>query len=170
MTIALGPKKLIDKLVDDFVYAIEHGMTLTKSCQLAGISYDTYLKWRRLGEDDRERGVDNEYTRFLVRIEQAEARFAIDRMDQITRANVWTAHAWVLEHRFPADFGTRQVVEMGGIGGGPIQTVDLAALSQLSVEELLVLEKAKRVIDGQNNANGSPSTERLPYTPRSLPS
>lgn len=174
MSISLGPKKMTDQVVELLVRAAEHGLPPTRAAAWAGISYTTLCDWRSRGEEDRERDVDTEYSRLLVRLEQAEAQKALDSLDLITAPNKpWTAHAWFLEHRFPADFGTRQVVEMSGPNGGPIQTVDLSQLSQLSVEELLVLEKAKRVIDGQNNADGSgagQSTGRLPYTPRSLPS
>lgn len=152
------------------MHAIDRGMSLSKACDYAGIAYGTFQQWRQFGEDAIERDVDNEYSRFLIDLRRHESLFAMSAMDKITAAPTWTAAAWQLERRFPADFGARQALEVTGANGGPIQTVDLAALSQLSVEELLVLEKAKRVIDGQNNANSSSSTERLPYTPRSLPS
>ena len=79
-------------------------MTVEAAVVLAGISTSTYYRW--LGADEKfSEEVDgaNRYFEAIAisRIKQA----AMDRMD-------WKAWAWMLEKRYPDDYGKRQELQV----------------------------------------------------------
>lgn len=145
------------EVVSKFMYAVSHGLPKTRACDYAGIAYDTYGRWAEEARLSRERGADNEYTDFIEKVRRAESEFAltqIDRIDQHGKRS-WTAAAWLLERRFPTDFGMRQALEVSAVGSGSmVPVVNEEQLSGLTTDELLALDTALRKLkatrDGQS--------------------
>lgn len=76
--------------------ALTAGATLKMAARAAGVSEDTLARWRV-----RHKGLADEMT-------QAEASGAVAALAQIQRAAAngsWQAAAWLLERRYPDDFG-----------------------------------------------------------------
>jgi hypothetical protein len=112
---------------------IAKGLTIAHSCSLAGISPHTYQQWKRRGRDEHEK--DGRYKHFITQIKRAEAHlqrrmlrvvrdaalkpFEWDEVKTVeyadgtgsetvttkTRPPQWTAAAWLLERKFPEEFG-----------------------------------------------------------------
>lgn len=82
----------IDRLLD----ALRIGATVQMACAAAGISDTTYYRW--LDGNERAAGA----------VEAAKTTAAVSALESIQRAAVngdWRAAAWLLERRYPADFG-----------------------------------------------------------------
>lgn len=87
--------------------AIERGLPYKQAAALAGISYMTLNRWRRQGEVD---GAPAEFRDFCYRLEAAEARAANTLLQAVSKAGRerdWRAAAWILERRYPEDWGKR---------------------------------------------------------------
>jgi transposase len=80
--------------------ALRMGATYEIACGYAGISTDTFQRWRAAD------------AAFAAQIKEAEGAAAVGWLAKIEKAandNVWQAAAWKLERRYPEQYG-RQVV------------------------------------------------------------
>lgn len=81
------------------VGAVKDGLPYRLACQVAGISEDTFKRWR---DDDAD---------FAEAIKKAETKAAREACAHITKNEAWQARAWYLERRFPEEFGLPQAIE-----------------------------------------------------------
>ena len=99
--------------------AIKYGLNITDSCRKASISKDTYF--RKLKRDKK----------FEDRVEKALIEFKQRLIISIQKAGLdparWTAHAWMLERKFPDEFGIRQKVEHSGNVDDPLRIIYVPA-------------------------------------------
>ena len=96
--------KYTEEAIKAIEQAISMGATYRLACQYAGISEDTFGRWR------------DKYAEFADRIKRAEGRAAVGWLDKIEKAATdgnWQAAAWKLERRYPHEYG-RQVQEQSG--------------------------------------------------------
>ena len=140
--VSTGPRSMTKHMVSRLLYAIDHGMPITKATDYAGIHYSTWRAWVVEAEESFQRGAENEYTRLIAQVKEHQADFAMRQMDKIDGSPSWTAAAWMLERVFPKDFGNKQAVELSGPDGGPVVTTNAEALKDMTTEELLALDSA----------------------------
>lgn len=98
------PTKLTPATVKKVMRALELGMTYRRACASAGISYDTFNDWRKTNP------------KFLEQCEEAEAagvERCLVRIHQAAEEGTWQAGAWLLERRYPHEYG-RTVQEHAG--------------------------------------------------------
>jgi hypothetical protein len=115
---------------DLIIDAVNDGCTLRLAAKAGGISYETLRTWLRAADDGDER-----YVPFAKRFYAAEATGARENFRNIKNAGAsdWRASAWILEHRYPEEYGTKQRTELSGPDGGPI-AVNTPALEQAAQE------------------------------------
>lgn len=128
------PSKRSPERVERICDALRSGNTRRAACLLAGIGEATFFRW--LNEDQ-------EFRETVERAEaQAEARF-VAQVESAALGGTWTAAAWWLERRRPADYARRDKVdsrvELSGPNGGPVETV-----ATLSDHEKRALREAIR--------------------------
>jgi transposase len=108
MTRKVGrPSKLTKETIDVLVKCIKTGMYYEQSCDLADISYDTFKRWMRLGEENKS----EEYQTFYTTIKQAKAYVLQRNLEIIDKAAAdgkWQAAAWKLERRYPTQYGRQE--------------------------------------------------------------
>lgn len=115
--------------------AIEDGLPLKQSAMLAGISYDSLNRWRIRGES---KSAPLEFCDFCKALRHSEAiamQRLVGRIQAAGEAD-WKASAWMLEKRFPDEFGKPQRVEHSGPEGKPIEA--------LAIVEPEVLQRMKK--------------------------
>lgn len=108
---------------------VESGTSLSVAARTVGVSSSTVQRWIRDGEANMARCEDtgdplspqgefaSEYARTIGRVQgMLHAR--------ISAAEDWRAAAWLLERRFPADYGPRQVVAVDTADGVDERDVD----------------------------------------------
>lgn len=102
------PSKLTSEVEARIVEAVELGATWERAADAAGIGASTLREWRQRGEAGEE-----PFSAFLAALKRAEgdgvAR-ALRTIRQASESGTWQAAAWLLERRYPADYGRRTEV------------------------------------------------------------
>ena len=98
------PTRTQKAIKEEIIENLKTGMTIEASAVLAGVCRTTYYNYR--DRDPKFAEEADQASRWaeaicLERIKQA----AMDRMD-------WKAWAWILEKRFPDDYGKRQELQV----------------------------------------------------------
>ena len=111
------PTKLTPEVRDLIVDGINAGLTFGLTCARAGVSPATFYRWLDRGETAKS-GVFRE---FCDTVSRAKADSALRLVSQITlqAPTDWRAAAFLLERRFPDDYGKRS--EITGKDGGPVK-------------------------------------------------
>ena len=101
--------KYTPETVDKITQAIRLGATYQLACNYAGITYDTFNEWRKAKSE------------FSEAITQAEGDAAIKWLLLVNKGAQelpqWAA--WMLERRYPQEYGKR-TIEISGPNGGAI--------------------------------------------------
>jgi transposase len=110
------PSKKTQSTEEKIIEAVKQGMTYKLAAGYGGVSYETLRGWLKQGEEGDER-----FVAFFQAVQQAEAEGALENLKHINKSMDWRARAWVLEHRHPEEYGTRNHVTLAGDGDAPIQ-------------------------------------------------
>lgn len=108
---------------------IELGFTYESAAEGAGVSYSSFNNWRNRAKEAEKRledGVevppeDLPYLQFLQAVKKAEKRAKEKHLANIDKASKrsWYASAWILERRYPNEYG-RARLEVSGPEGSAI--------------------------------------------------
>jgi len=120
------PTKTKTAVKEEILENLRTGMTIKAAALLASISEKTFYNWRDADEvflKQCEEAVRFAEAVLLERVKQ----LAMDKMD-------WRAFAWILEKRFPDDYGKRQELK-----------VESTQSSDGTAEVLAMLEQVKEM-------------------------
>jgi len=136
----MAKTKLTPERQGAIVKLIREGNYIYRACQAVGISQQTYEQWVKRGEQ----GDGEIYIAFLEAIKKAESEFIAENVAIIQTAakKNWFAAAWLLERKYPAEFGKRVELEVG-----PSKV--LLALQESAREELV----KPGLIEGKDEAD-----------------
>ena len=111
------PTKLTPEVQDLIVDGINAGLTFRLTCARVGVNPSTFYRWLDTGETAKI----GRYREFYEAVERAKADSALRLVSQITLQALtdWRAAAFMLERRFPEDYGKR--TELTGKDGGPVK-------------------------------------------------
>ena len=111
------PTKLTPEVHEAIVDGINAGLTFRLSCARAGVTPATFYNWLKKGEVAQSGAL----MEFFNAVERAKADSALRLISQITLQAPadWRAAAFILERRFPDDYGRR--AELTGKAGRPVQ-------------------------------------------------
>ena len=115
--------KLLNKdIYNNIIKLIKNGNYIKTACIANGITYSTYNNWEHWANDysmDSSNGNEGKkiYFDFFEELKRAEAENIARNVENIQQAseknNQWPASAWLLERKYPADFGKRMELEVG---------------------------------------------------------
>jgi len=112
------PTLLTKEMQKEICGYIENGNTFVTAYKLAGISESIFYLWKQLGEKDLLEGNETIYSEFLASIKKAEEKFKAWNIQQIMNAGkkpqYWHANAWLLERKYPDEFGKKEKQEHSG--------------------------------------------------------
>ncbi len=119
------PTKLTPEARRRFCAALALGHTRADAAGYAGVKYATVHRWlARASHEKRGR-----YRTFRAAVKRAENEFVSRNVAVINSAagdGTWTASAWLLERRRPADWGRKDTTKLVGAGkGGAVVVVTL---------------------------------------------
>ena len=103
--------KLTEELTDVFCENIELGLSYNLSCQAAGISFQSFDNWMKAGAAGKEKKLCD----FYDKVRASEATCAKNCLQRIREAAVrgnTTNDMWLLERRYPADYGRKENISM----------------------------------------------------------
>ena len=106
MSNAGRPSKLTEELQAEICKYIEQGNTYDRACRLTGISDSIFYLWKAEGEKSES----GKYFEFLEAVKKAADLFKAWNIGVIMKAaqeNTWQAAAWLLERKYPEEFGRR---------------------------------------------------------------
>jgi transposase len=143
------PTLLDDERLEAITTALRNGAYIDHAAQAAGITARTYHAWMERGRNERDRlnaGLEadpNEapFVQFLQSVERAQSEAAVDLLGEIAnhaRNGTWQAAAWILERKFPRQWGRFDRTEHSGPDGGPVRL-------DVSTEDLE--RKVQRILD-----------------------
>ena len=109
--------KLLNKdIYNTVIKYISNGTPIKYACVAAGIPEQRYYDW--MNKADNPGDEYNIYRKFREDIKIAEAENIVHNVDNIQSASDndsrnWPASAWLLERKYPAEFGKRMELEVG---------------------------------------------------------
>lgn len=128
--------KYTPETVKRILDAIRLGATYELACGYAGVSMDSFARWR------------DQHADFAEAVKEAEGSGAVGwlaRIEQAAKDGTWQAAAWKLERRYPQEYG-RTVQEHKHTHVVQSEAERIAAELGLSVAE--VLAEAERIVAG----------------------
>ena len=107
--------KLTPLIQDTICNLIADGNYIKTACLAAGVHKTTFDRWLKLGEQEGENEGENPFTSFANAVKKAEAENIARNVGIIQKAAVhtWQAAAWLLERKYPAQYGKRVEIELG---------------------------------------------------------
>ena len=134
------PTKTKTAIKEEILENLRTGMTIKAAALLASISEKTFYNWRDADEvflKQCEEAVRFAEAVLLERVKQ----LAMDKMD-------WRAFAWILEKRFPDDYGKRQELK-----------VESTTSSDGTAEVLAMLEQVKEMKEMKHSTSSGEEAE-----------
>jgi hypothetical protein len=115
------PLKLNDEITERICSNLRLGLPYLLACKSSGICYDTFNEWVKKGK----LGEEEIYVNFLEKVELAETDCAKECMKSIKAYSLetWAAAAWLLERRYPREFGKQERIDVDSKQSGEIKTV-----------------------------------------------
>jgi len=101
------------------------GLTYALAAESAGITYKTFNDWMKLGRDS----TSGKYFEFYQHIEKCNANGArklLQRLNDAAKAGNCQVCMWILERRFPEDFGRRVYRKTNVVSENQNVIVDIA--------------------------------------------
>lgn len=98
--------KLTPELTSKICNLIEKGLPYNLVCGAVGINYSTFAGWLVKGEAGKK-----DYTEFLEAVNKSKANYAVkclERVDQYAENGSVFCATWLLEKRFPKEFGKHE--------------------------------------------------------------
>ena len=102
------PSKLTPEVEARIAEAVELGATWERAADAAGVGASTLRDWRQRGEAG-----EVPFAAFLASLKRAEGagvERALRTIREAAEGGAWQASAWILERRYPADYGRRSEV------------------------------------------------------------
>lgn len=137
------PTKLTPEVQKTVCDTVSGGGTDRVACLRAGISVSGLGEWKRRGAAGEE-----PYAAFLAAYKRAEGDFGLRNLALIGKAaqdGTWQAAAWLLERRYPEEYGRKVVqgqFEHSGPGGGPLEV----AVGTVSMDELMADDEGRALL------------------------
>lgn len=130
--------KLTDDTTDKVVSALRSGSSFGDAAAYAGISRDTLHEWMKAA---RATDAPGNLLAFMAQCDEAMATWKVAAVGKLTElGNQGSSRSleFLLERRFPSEFGRRSTVEHGNANGEPfrVQATPLFDPEMLSDEEL----------------------------------
>ena len=107
---------------------VRNALPYPDAAALGGISLTTYHVWMDKGAPvaDEEEHPDPAFRDFREAIDEAKARLKTELLANIRKAGrdgKWQADAWILERKFPDEFGRIDRTIVAGIEDEPVEIV-----------------------------------------------
>lgn len=109
------PTILNEELIEEICDWISKGNTFYRACILCNISEASFYEWKKRGNEELKNGEETVYTEFIESVKKAEEKFKAWNVAQIMKASqngTWQSSAWLLERKYPDEFGRREKIEL----------------------------------------------------------
>jgi abortive infection bacteriophage resistance protein len=118
------PSKLTPDITQLIGENVALGLPYVLAASFAGITYQTFNDWMKKGKNSRS----GEYSKFYEHIEKCNAYGAmkcLERLNKAAEAGDTRICMWILERRFPEDFGRREYRKMNVVSENKNKNVEI---------------------------------------------
>jgi len=122
MTSVGRPSKLTPETIKTLTDAIGLGASYVDACTMAGLNYDTFMKWKQKGQAAKS----GEYVQFIHTIEAAKTAGKMRHLAVINNAAAkgdWKASLEWLKRMFRDEWGDAAKVDLTNSDGSLKQTI-----------------------------------------------
>ena len=121
------PTKLTDEVQQKIGDGVSLGLTHALAASAAGVTYQTFNQWMKLGRDS----TSGKYFEFYKHIEQLNAEGALkilQKLNDAARAGNCQICMFILERRFSEDFGRRIYKKANVVSENLTQNVEMRVM------------------------------------------
>ena len=97
--------KLNPETQNKIIQGIRVGATHEHAAAYAGIDGSTFYNWMKRGEKEKK-GI---YFEFFEAVKKAQGESVVGLLAKINQSDTWQSKAWILERRFPDDYGRQKI-------------------------------------------------------------
>ena len=133
------PTKLTPDIQQKIGDGVSLGLTYALAASAAGVTYQTFNQWMKLGRDS----TSGKYFEFHKHIEQRNAEGALrilQKLNDAARAGNCQVCMWILDRRFPEDFGRWVYKKTNIVAENLNQNIEIVATDSDKIREK-ILEK-----------------------------
>jgi len=102
--------KLNDEIIERICEYVTLGLSYKDASEACDITERTFYNWKKRGENAKS----GKHYDFLDKLKLASSKSKVYHLNKIREAGdkgVWQANAWILERRFPEEFGRRDKIQ-----------------------------------------------------------
>ncbi len=137
------PTKLTPEVQKKIGDGVSLGLTYSLAASAAGVTYQSLNSWMQQGQKDKS-GKYFEFARYINKCNADGARVLLEKLNDAAKAGNCQVSMWILERRFPEDFGRRLYKKMNVASENQNMSVDIAVNDVDSIRAQ-ILEKFDRV-------------------------
>ena len=137
------PTKLTPEVQKKIGDGVSLGLTYSLAASAAGVTYQSLNSWMQRGQKDQS-GKYFEFARYINKCNADGARVLLEKLNDAAKAGNCTVCAWILERRFPEDFG-RRIYRKTNVVSENINTNVEITVQEADILRKQILEKLDRI-------------------------
>ena len=118
------PTKLNSDITRRIGEGVSLGLTYALAAESAGITYKTFNDWMKLGRDSKS-GKYFEFYTYIQKCNADAAKELLVRLKDAAKAGDTRICTWILERRFPEDFGRHEYRKTNVVSENLNQNVEI---------------------------------------------
>ena len=131
------PSKLTPEIQKRIGDGISLGLTYALASESAGITYKTFNLWMQQGKDSTS-GKYFEFARHINKCNADGASILLEKLNDAAKAGNCTVCAWILERRFPEDFGRRLYRKTNVVSENLNHNIELVVTDTDNIREKII--------------------------------
>jgi len=133
------PTKMTPNITKKIGDNIALGLSYSFAAEAAGITYPTFNLWYKEGKTEKS-GKYHQFYQCIQKCNADAAKKLLERLNEAAEAGDSRISMWILERRFPEDFGRREYRKMNVISENKNETVEIMVKDADKIREK-ILEK-----------------------------
>jgi hypothetical protein len=118
------PTKLTHEVQQKIGDGVSLGLTYALAAEAAGITYQAFNDWHKKGKNSKS-GEYFEFYKFIQKCNADAAKKCLEHLNESAKADNCTVCMWILERRFPEDFGRRVYRKMNVVSENINENVEI---------------------------------------------
>ena len=118
------PSKLTSEIQQKIGENVSLGLTYSLAASAAGVTYQSFNQWMSKGKTEKS-GKYYQFYKCIQKCNADAAKVLLERLNDAAKAGDTRICTWILERRFPEDFGRREYRKMNVISENLNQNVEL---------------------------------------------
>jgi transposase len=118
------PSKLTPEIQKRIGDNITFGLTYRLAAELAGVTYKTFNEWNQKGQTEKS-GKYYQFAQYIKKCNADGARKLLERIQEAAKAGNCQVCMWILDRRFPDDFGRKVYRKINSVSENKNENVEL---------------------------------------------